>query len=125
MPIRTIEFFQASPRPYNIEIGQGDTETIPAVLKEDGVGVDLTGNVITFRMINDLGSLDYDITCTPGATANGSPVPPTAGGITIPFSSKESEASGLFFGAVKTNLFGVISTYPNTGYITIKINKSV
>lgn len=110
---------------YDIEIGQGDTDSIPAVLKENGVGFNLTGTTITFSLKNDLGSITYDITCLPGAIVNGVTVPFTEGGITIPFSSTETAASGLFFGVIKVNIFGQVKTFPNSEKLTVKIKRDL
>lgn len=116
--------------PYDIELMQGDSAEVAVVLKENGIGVDLTGCSVVLSMRNDTATVAHDITCNMGATINrGLPtetvIPLTAGGITVPFTATHTASHGLYFGSITKTLFGERSTFPNTGYITIKINKSV
>lgn len=116
--------------PYDIELMQGDSASVAIVLKENGIGVDLTGCTVTLSMINDISTVEHDIVCQPGAVLNaGTPseetVPFTEGGITVPFTATHTATDGLYFASITKNLFGERSTFPNKGYITIKINKSV
>jgi hypothetical protein len=97
---------------------------------KNGIGVDLTGCTVTLSMINDISTVEHDIVCQPGAVLNAGTqseetVPFTEGGITVPFTATHTASHGLYFASITKNLFGERSTFPNAGYITIKINKSV
>jgi recombinational DNA repair protein (RecF pathway) len=107
--------------PYDIELMQGDSASVAIVLKENGIGVDLTGCTVTFSMINDISTVEHDIVCQPEAVINAG----TPSEETVPFTATHTATDGLYFASITKNLFGEQSTFPNTGYITIKINKSV
>lgn len=113
---------------YDIELMQGDSAEVAIVLKENGIGVNLTGCSVVLSMRNDATTVEHDIACNMGATINRElptqeTIPFTEGGITVPFTATHTATDGLYFASITKNLFGEQSTFPNTGYITIKINK--
>lgn len=105
---------------YDINLGQGNSDNVDAVLLENGSGANVTGASIVFSMKNDLGTIEHDITCTEGVET-----PASAGGIIIPFTSVETEIPGLYFAKVVVTLQEVQTTFPSSGYLTVKIEKAL
>ena len=110
---------------YDIELGQGDSDNIPALLKENGVAVDLKGASISFCMKSDVSSTNFNIPCTPGAIINGESSPAKNGAVTIPFSKSNTSVSGIFFGEFKVTRFGSVCTFPNNHHITVQIKPTL
>ena len=110
---------------YDIELVQGDTDRISAVLLANGTGVNITQSTVTFIMTNNTG-LAYSINCTPGATVSGSVVSGDSGGITVPFLATETTTAGLFYGRVTVTENGEQQTFPSSdNYLAIKIWEGV
>ena len=109
-----------------IELNQGDTDRVPFVLKEDGVGIDLTRCSVTFVMKLISGTTKYTIDVTPGATVDGVPVLYSAGGVTVLFSSVETATAGDYYGYFSVDEFGEIRTFPtvSSNYVRVVINKA-
>lgn len=106
---------------YDIELGQGDSEDVGIILKENGVAKDLTDTTIVFSMVNEAG-ISYDITCSGGADINGEDVAFSAGGVTLPISSTHTATPTTFFGKFIITYLGVQSTCPRgNNYISVKI----
>jgi hypothetical protein len=105
---------------YDINLTQGDSDNVDFILKADGVGVNIAGADVIFAMRNDLGTVEHDITCLPGVKT-----PPSDGGGIIPFTFVETEIPGLYFAKVVVTLQGVQTTFPSSGYLTVKIEKAL
>ena len=59
-----------------------------------------------------------------GATINGSFVPKTEGGITIPFTAEYTAVPGTFFRKFLVELLSAKTSFPSSGNIRAKINKA-
>lgn len=105
---------------YDINLGQGDSDNIDAVLLANGSGANVTGATIVFSMKNDLGTVEHDITCSPGTSTAAS-----AGGIIIPFTATETATPGLYFARIHVTLLDIQTTFPSSGYLTVKIEKAL
>lgn len=106
---------------YELELNEGDSNNVGMLLKAAGVGVDLTGSVVTFSMKNEAGT-EFNIACTQGGTVNGVSYTFAQGGITVPFSSTHTASAGVFQGKVTAVKESVQKTYPSSNtYITVKI----
>lgn len=110
---------------YDIELGQGDTDSIGVVLKENGTGANLTSGTVVFSMKNDMGTIEYDITCIPGATIDGVDVLFSEGGVTIPFTDTHTSSPGTFFGIFHVTILGKQTTFPSSENISVKIKKTL
>lgn len=110
---------------YDIELCQGDTETVNVVLKSKGVGANLTGATVTFTMINAAGD-EFDITCLPGATVDDVSVPASSGGVRIPFTGTHTVKADLFQGKFIVTILGVPTTFPSgRDYVSVRIWEAV
>ena len=110
---------------YELELNQGDSNDVGMLLKENGVGVSLTGSVVTFSMKNEAG-VEFDIICTQGGTVNGVVYTFAQGGITVSFSSTHTHDAGVFQGKVIAVKSSVQKTFPSSNtYITVKIWEAV
>lgn len=105
---------------YDINLGQDDSDNVDAILLASGVGANVTGATIVFKMKNDLGTITHDITCTPGVST-----PASSGGIIIPFTDTETETPGIYFAKILVTLLEVQTTFPSSGYLTVKIEKAL
>lgn len=111
---------------YDIELGQGDSDSVGVVLKENGTGANLTGSTVIFAMKNDLGTIEHNITCTSGATINGASVLLSNGGVTIPFTDVHTTTPGTYFGNFQVTILGKQTTFPSNGiYINVRIYEAV
>lgn len=105
---------------YDITLGQGDSDNIDAVLLANGSGANVAGASITFHMKNDIGTVEHDITCTEGVTT-----PASSGGIVIPFTDTDTATPGLYFAKIPVLIDGKQTTFPSSGYLTVKIEKAI
>lgn len=110
---------------YDIELGLGDTDNIPSILKAGGVPVNLTGAAVTFSMTSESG-VSLDIECVEGALVNGEYVGFDEGGVTVPFTSTHTATADLFFGKFLVVFDGDQVTFPKgDDYISVKIWEGV
>jgi hypothetical protein len=110
---------------YELELSQGDSVDVGMLLKEGGVGVDLTDSVVTLSMKNEAG-VEFDIVCTQGGTVNGTTYTFEEGGITVPFSALHTVNAGVFQGKVYAVKTSVQKTFPSSNtYITVKIWEAI
>lgn len=110
---------------YELELNQGDSNDVGMLLKENGVGVDLTGSAVTFSMKNEAG-VEFNITCTQGGTVNGVAYAFAQGGITVPFTSLHTVEACVFQGKVTAVKSSVQKTFPSSNtYITVKIWEAI
>jgi hypothetical protein len=100
---------------YDIELGQGDTDSVSVTILENGETVDLSGYTVTFNMKSDSGT-DYEIPCLAGIGE---------GVVTIPFTATETEESGTFVGQFLVTANDLQTTFPLGDYITVKIWRSI
>lgn len=102
---------------FDIELGQGDSEIIGVILKENNVPVNLSGYQISFVMANEEDD-PFTIPCVdhPTVLAN-------AGGTGIPFTSIHTTNADLFFGKLyAVDVLGRQVTYPSgNDYLSVKI----
>jgi hypothetical protein len=107
-----------------IEIGQGDGEDVPAILKEDGIGADLSGATsIIFVMRKDLRGNRYEVPCNDGAIINGVTIPKKRCGMSIAFSEANTPVPGDYFGKFLVTIDGAPKSFPNVGYVTVRVNQ--
>ncbi|MDD2299233.1 MAG: hypothetical protein PHN69_04080 [Candidatus Pacebacteria bacterium] len=110
---------------YELGLNQGDSNDVGMLLKENGVGVDLTGSIVTFSMKNEAG-IEFNILCTPGGTVNGTTYTFAQGGITVPFSATHTVNADIFQGKVYAVKSSIQKTFPsNNTYITVKIWEAI
>ena len=79
----------------DIEFKVGDADKVGAILKENGVGINLTGYDISFIMKSSSGER-VTIPCTLNGVVNGVSVPATTGGVTIPFTTVHTATAGNY-----------------------------
>jgi hypothetical protein len=79
----------------DIEFKVGDADIVGAQLKENGVGINLTGYTVSLVMKSSAGDR-VTIPCTLNGTVNGVSVPATAGGVTIPFAATHTATAGNY-----------------------------
>ncbi len=79
----------------DIEFKTGDADKVGAILKMNGVGINLTGYSVSFVMKSSAGERVI-IPCTLNGTVNGVSVPATAGGVTIPFAATHTATAGNY-----------------------------
>ena len=79
----------------DIEFKVGDADIVGAQLKENGVGINLTGYTVSLIMKSSAGDR-ITIPCTLNAVVNGVSVPATSGGVTIPFTAVHTETAGNY-----------------------------
>jgi hypothetical protein len=110
---------------FDIEYKKGDVDNVGAVLKENGVGVKLTGCTVVFVMKNDSG-IRYVIDCSEGGTVNGVFIPFSAGGVTAEFTAVSTSEVGIFSGEfVVSNAYGSIRFPSGNVYVTVKIWEAI
>lgn len=110
---------------YEIELNQGDTDSIGAVLKENNETVDLTGSIVTFSMKNESG-VEHDIECTQGGTVAGVNYTFAEGGVTIPFTSSHTQYADVFQGKITVLKPSAQKTFPSGNtYISVKVWEGV
>lgn len=110
---------------YELELNQGDSNDVGMLLKENGIGVSLTGSAVTFSMKNEAG-VEFDIVCAQSSTFNGIVYTFAQGGITVPFTSVHTHDAGVFQGKVTAVKSSVQQTFPSGNtYITVKIWEAV
>ncbi|HEX2955694.1 MAG TPA: hypothetical protein VHO70_02615 [Chitinispirillaceae bacterium] len=114
---------------YDIELGQGDGDLVGVVLKENGIGADLTGATVKFSMKSDSGT-SYDIECREGATIKSTPtdieVLVSEGGITIPFTSAHTTVPGIYYGKFVVDLVTLKVTFPSgRDYVSVRVWEAV
>jgi len=102
-----------------IHLWTGDVEDVPAVLKQNNIGANLTGATVRFVMKNHKG-LTYQIPCNLGATIEIVPGTPTTvsaaeGGVTIPFTTEHTSAANIFVGIFIVTILERQSTFTNNG----------
>ena len=79
----------------DIEFKVGDADKVGAILKMNGVGINLTGYSVSFVMKSSAGERVI-IPCTLNGTVNGVSVPATSGGVTIPFTATDLATAGNY-----------------------------
>ena len=110
---------------YDIEYKVGDVDNVGAVLKENGVGVNLTGYFVDFVMKNDAG-VHHTVTCSEGGMVNGIFVPFTQGGVTTEFTALDTAAAGEFNGEfVVYNDSGSIRFPSGNNYLVVKVWEAI
>ena len=110
---------------YDLELNQGDTQEVGMLLKDKGVGVDLTGSTVTFSMKNEVGS-EFDIACGQGGTVNGQFYTFAQGGITVTFTTAHTGAADVFQGKVCAVKGTLQKTFPDKNkYITVKVWEAI
>ena len=110
---------------YELELNQGDSNDVGMLLKEGGVGVDLTGSTVTFSMKNEAG-VEFNIICTQGGTVNGTAYTFAQGGITVPFTALHTVNADVFQGKAYADKSSVQKTFPSSNtYITVKIWEAI
>lgn len=110
---------------YDIELGQGDSDSIGVLLKVNGSGANLTDSQVMFSMKNE-SETEFAITCRSGAFVNGSPYSETQGGTTIPFTSIHTAAAGIFKGKFTVTKGDVKTTFPSgSDYISVRIWEAI
>jgi hypothetical protein len=110
---------------YEIELNQGDTDSIGAVLKENNIEVDLTGSVVTFFMKNESG-VEHSIECLQGGIVAGVNYSFAQGGITIPFTTEHTQYADSFQGKLTAVKNSIQRTFPSSNiYISVKIWEAV
>lgn len=82
---------------YDIVYKTGDSDIIGAIIKENGIGVNLTGRIVTFVMKNPDG-LRVVVPCTLGGTVNKVYVPGTSGGVSINFTEESTAVADEYEG---------------------------
>jgi hypothetical protein len=102
---------------YNYILGQGDTQDIDETIYIKNAVADLTNATVIFCMRN-LEDVEYNIICKVKS-------PATAGVVTIPFTSVETEISGLFYGEFIIIIAGKQITYSPLDYFTIFIKDAL
>lgn len=110
---------------YDIELCQGDADSVAVLLKENGNPVNLTGSTLVFSMKSETGT-EYDIECSQGATINGVQYTFAQGGITIPFTSSHTLEAETFMGKIVATKQTVKTTFPSgSDYISVRVNEAV
>lgn len=110
---------------YDIELGQGDGDSIGIILKEDGTACNLTGAFVKFH-IKSIDGTEYEIECTDGAIINGVEVPKVEGGVTIQFTSLHAKTPGVFYGKFIVTLLNSQASFPSGNkYITVRVWEAV
>ncbi|MCK9310678.1 MAG: hypothetical protein M0P26_00205 [Bacteroidales bacterium] len=110
---------------YELELNQGDSINVGMLLKEGGVGVNLTGSIVTFSMKNEA-EVEFNIVCAQGGTVNGKTYTFEEGGITVPFSAVNTVNANVFQGKVYAVKAAVQKTFPSSStYITVKIWEAI
>jgi len=79
----------------DIEFKTGDADKVGAILKMNGVGINLTGYSVSFVMKSSDGERVI-IPCTLNGVVNGESVPATSGGVTIPFTETHTATAGNY-----------------------------
>ncbi len=112
---------------YNIEYTQNDVDSIGAILYRNGTPLDLTGCTVQFVMKDvETGEHRYPINCILGGTVEDYYFPAIKGGVTIPFTAKETAMSGLFKGKfVISGTWGVAHAPSGDNYLNIMIWEDV
>ena len=96
---------------YDIELGQGDSDSVTKTLYDaDGVA-NLSGATVVFVMSSALGSLRYEITCSVGES----------GVVTIPFTSTYTSIPGFYHGEFKVTIGNMQYTFPSSNNLTVYI----
>lgn len=106
---------------YTLELGQNDTDTLNAVLYEDGVAVNLTGKTVVLNLSNELGT-EVNVACGLGAVINGETVAYASGGVNAVISSTLTATPCTYRGKFLLTSFGAQLSFPNdNNYISIKV----
>lgn len=105
----------------DLQLTKGDSENVAVRLTDGENARDLSGCSVILIMNHEYGKMNYSIQCKLGATINGEVIPASMGGITIPFTQKETALEGLFYSYLKVVRLGKTVTYPSTGAMMIKI----
>jgi hypothetical protein len=82
---------------YHMEFKTGDIDDVGAVLKENGIAIDLIDATVTFILKNNT-ETKYTIQCVLGGYFNGEYIYPSNGGVTIPFTEVELSTEGQYQG---------------------------
>lgn len=112
----------------DIEFKTGDADIVGAILKQNGVGINLTGYSVNFIMKNTMNSENERVTipCTLNSVVNGVSVPATSGGVSIPFTAIHTAAAGNYNGEFIITGDQTIAHIPSgNSYITITIWESL
>lgn len=80
----------------DIEYKTGDADLIGAVLRQNGVPINLTGCTVTFTIKSSDGATRLSLPCTLGGTYNGTNVPASEGGVTIIFGTTATATAGQY-----------------------------
>jgi hypothetical protein len=83
-----------------ITLGQGDSDDIPVILIEDGIGCDLTGCVVKLLLGDMQGVGKYEITCTEGIRDSDGEIVTafSEGGITVEILPDHTVDEGFLLG---------------------------
>lgn len=96
---------------YDIELGQGDSDSVTKTLYDaDGVA-NLSGATVLFVMSSALGSVRYEIACSVGSS----------GEVIIPFTSTHTQVPGFFHGEFKVTIGNMQYTFPSSNNMTVYI----
>jgi len=92
----------------DFEYKSGVSDTVGAVLKQNGTAIDLTGYSIVFNMKNNLGT-KFTVPCSLGGTKDGVEYTAAQGGCTIEFAAEHLSIVDEFFGEFVGTLNGIVS----------------
>jgi hypothetical protein len=104
-----------STQKYDIEIYEGDTVRVGCVLTEGGLPSNLEGFDLTLHMFNQAGD-EFEIEVSPGKEdpiTREIIVPASEGGITIPFTTTQSNCPGRYKGKVQAVNGPQQATFPD------------
>ncbi len=106
---------------YDLQLTKGDSENVAAIISDGTTARDLSGCSVILEMKQAENTI-YTIQCKLGAKKSiNELISPSGGGVTIPFTSKETALEGLFYSYFKVTRLGKTVTYPSTGAMLIKI----
>lgn len=110
---------------YDVELVQNDTDNVSFVLKENGIGADLTNTIVMFSMVDDAAN-EYNITCLPGAIISGVSVSQNVGGTTVPFTSTHTENGGILKGKFLVTRGNYQQSFPSGNvYVSVRIWEAI
>jgi hypothetical protein len=110
----------------NLVYKTGDVDSVGAVIKQNGNGMNLTGYTVRFVIKKRNTEIMHIITCTQGYNFNGTVVPGSSGGVTIPFNSTTTSIAGEFDGEfILSKVDSVIHAPSYPEYVTVSIVNSL
>jgi hypothetical protein len=109
---------------YDIELGQGDTDTREITLYENGEVIDIPGYTVKCKMEFESGAIHDDLTCTLKSVSVVNNLGETVqrmGAVEVTFSDTETEESGVATGKFFLTNNGRQTTYPLGIPLSIKV----